>query len=44
MAAPPMLSFAWEGTMPVFREYDQGQGVFRSIRPNDFLNQTIPPA
>ncbi len=23
--------------MPAFREYDQGQGVFRSIRPNELL-------
>jgi len=28
--------------MPVFREYDQGQGVFRSIRPNELLEPDHP--
>src|SRR5208283_5328797 len=37
-----MLSLAREGTMPVFREYDQGQGVFRSIRPNELLEPDHP--
>ena len=37
-----MLSFAREGAMPVFREYDQGQGVFRSIRPNELLEPDHP--
>jgi len=37
-----MLSLAREGAMPVFREYDQGQGVFRSIRPNELLEPDHP--
>ena len=28
--------------MPQFREYDQGQGVFRSIRPNELLEPDHP--
>ena len=28
--------------MPAFREYDQGQGVFRSIRPNELLEPDHP--
>ena len=28
--------------MPVFKEYDQGQGVFRSIRPNELLELDHP--
>jgi transposase len=28
--------------MPVFKEYDQGQGVFRSIRPNELLEPDHP--
>ncbi len=41
-----MLWLVREGAMPVFREYDQGQGVFRSIRPNELLepDKTIPHA
>jgi transposase len=37
-----MLWLAREGAMPVFREYDQGQGVFRSIRPNELLEPDHP--
>ncbi len=28
--------------MPVFKEYDQGQGVFRDIRPNELLEPDHP--
>jgi hypothetical protein len=28
--------------MPQFREYDQGQGVFRSVSPNELLEPDHP--
>ena len=28
--------------MPVFKEYDQGQGIFRAIQPNDLLEPDHP--
>jgi len=28
--------------MPLFNDYDQGQGVFREIRPNELLEQDHP--
>ena len=37
-----MLSFVREGEMPVFKEYDQSQGVFRAIRPNELLEPDHP--
>jgi transposase len=42
LATPLMLSFDGEGEMPVFKEYDQGQGVFRAIRPNELLEPDHP--
>jgi transposase len=31
-----------EETMPVFKEYDQGQGIFRAIQPNELLEPDHP--
>jgi transposase len=28
--------------MPVFKDYDQGQGIFRAIQPDDFLEPDYP--
>ena len=28
--------------MPVFKDYDQGQGIFRAIQPNELLESDHP--